>query len=268
MLADAIRIELLPNAPEIDVRGDGVSIVAGDTSPSQTDFTDFGASAAASRTFTIHNSGGDVLTIGSIVTTGGHSAEFVVSGAPASVPAGGSASFLVTFTAGGAVGVRTTTLTVNSDDADEAAYNFDIQATGSAAYIIDNGDPDYSSTGFGTRTGYGFQSDVAFASSGNGSSTATWTFPGLAAGNYQVSTTWAAHPNRATDAPYTVSDGAVPLSTVDVNQQLASNDRNDAGTDWKDLGIFTITGNTLVVQLSNDADGYVLADAIRIELVP
>jgi hypothetical protein len=34
---------------------------------------------------------------------------------------------------------------------------------------------------------------------------------------------------------------------------------------WEDLGTFTIDSGTLVVQLTNLADGWVYADAIRVE---
>jgi hypothetical protein len=64
-----------------------------------------------------------------------------------------------------------------------------------------------------------------------------------------------------------VLDGSTPLGTVRVNQELAPNDFSDAGTTWEDLGVFTICGNTLVVRLSDNANEYVIADAIRIERV-
>ena len=83
-----------------------------------------------------------------------------------------------------------------------------------------------------------------------------------------VFATWAAHQNRATDAPYTVLDGAVELGTFDLNQQIAPNDRTEAGTVWEDLGTFTVTGSSLVVELTNDANGYVIADAIAIRPEP
>ena len=69
------------------------------------------------------------------------------------------------------------------------------------------------------------------------------------------------------DAPFTVFDGSTLLETVDVNQELAPGDFMDAGASWKDLGTFTITADTLTVQLSNQANEYVIADAIRIERV-
>ena len=41
----------------------------------------------------------------------------------------------------------------------------------------------------------------------------------------------------------------------------------DANQSWQDLGVYTITSNSLVVSVSDNADGNVLADAIRVERV-
>jgi hypothetical protein len=63
-----------------------------------------------------------------------------------------------------------------------------------------------------------------------------------------------------------VYDGVTNRGTVRLNQELAPNDRVDAGTNWEDLGSsFSITGSTLVVKLTNAANEYVIADGIRIE---
>ena len=107
--------------------------------------------------------------------------------------------------------------------------------------------------------------------SGSGSGTATWTFTGLAAGDYRVSATWAEKSNRANDAPFTILDNAAQVGSVSINQRVAPDDFNtsdDGGTDWEDLGgPYTINSGTLVVQLNESPGqtGQVLADAIRIE---
>jgi hypothetical protein len=60
-------------------------------------------------------------------------------------------------------------------------------------------------------------------------------------------------------------DGSTVLATVDVNQELAPNDFTDAGVWWEDLGgPYNLTGTTLVVRLSDDANEFVIADAVRI----
>ena len=74
-----------------------------------------------------------------------------------------------------------------------------------------------------------------------------------------------------TNAPYTILDGSTELATVQVNQQLSPADLNDQGAWWQELGdVYEIAGNTLVVRLSDlaaPAGGYLIADAVRIELV-
>ena len=80
-----------------------------------------------------------------------------------------------------------------------------------------------------------------------------------------MSATWSILSNRATDAPYTILDGSNVLATVDVNQELVPDDFSDGGADWEDLGFFNMTGTTLVVELSDNANEYVIADAVRIE---
>ena len=86
-------------------------------------------------------------------------------------------------------------------------------------------------------------------------------------GQYEVAATWSTHANRATDAPYTVFSGSTSVGTVDLNQELAPNDFTDEGVGWENLGTFTINSSTLKVQLSNAANEYVIADAVRIKKV-
>lgn len=133
------------------------------------------------------------------------------------------------------------------------------------ATTVDDGDATgFSVTGpWTTFSGQGFHNQVHFAAAGNGGSIATWAFA-VTPGTYKVSATWSPYANRATNAPYTVLDGATPLGTVPVNQQLAPADFTDQGVGWKTLGTFTVAGNTLVVTLSNNANGYVIADAVEI----
>ncbi|MEZ6146918.1 MAG: hypothetical protein R3B91_16170 [Planctomycetaceae bacterium] len=98
---------------------------------------------------------------------------------------------------------------------------------------------------------------------------ATWTFSGLTAGDYRVSATWFEHPNRATNAGFVIRDGigGPILTTVMVDQTLAPNDFTTFGSYWEDLLTVTITGTDLVVELSNDANGFVIADALRVQPV-
>ena len=118
-----------------------------------------------------------------------------------------------------------------------------------------------------SAAGQGFLNDVHYNDAGTGLETAKWTRSVTPGGWYRVSTTWTTDVNRATNAPYTILNDTITLGTVRVNQEQAPNDFNDAGVSWEDLGVFQINSGTLMVQLSDDANEFVIADAIRIEQV-
>lgn len=126
--------------------------------------------------------------------------------------------------------------------------------------VIDDQDPGFSTVGSWTPwSNQGYKSRIVFAAQGNGSAVATWSFEDLEPGKYRVSVTWFSYENRATDAPFTVFD-----KIVRINQELSPADFQENDTWWEDLGAFSVT-NSLVVKLSNDANEYVIADAVRIE---
>jgi hypothetical protein len=121
-------------SPEINVQGNSTTIVDGDATPSLTDHTDFGSQSVCSgtivRTFTIQNTGTLDLTVSTPTLSGTNAADFSITANPTSpVTAGGSTTFQVTFNPS-AAGLRTATITINNNDADEAVYDFAIQGTG------------------------------------------------------------------------------------------------------------------------------------------
>ena len=129
-----------PTAPEIAVTGNSIAIADGDSSPSAADHTDFGSTAVAGgtvdRTFTITNSGDAALSLSGnprVAVSGTHAADFTVTSQPTTPVAtgGGTTTFTVRFDPS-ASGVRTATLSLANDDADENPYNFSIQGTGTA----------------------------------------------------------------------------------------------------------------------------------------
>jgi hypothetical protein len=109
--------------------------------PDLADHTDFGplsvAGGSLTRTYTIINSGTEVLMLTGgprVVVEGPDAGDFVVTvPPPASVAAASSATFQVTFNPS-AVGLRTATLSIASDDSDEAPFDFAIQGTGLTIY--------------------------------------------------------------------------------------------------------------------------------------
>jgi C1A family cysteine protease len=132
---------------EIDVQGNGISIASGDDTPQTADHTDFGTGdtggAAVVRTFTIANPGSAPLTLSGtplVAISGTNAADFAITAEPAStIAAGGATTFQVSFQPSD-YGLRTATITVASNDIDEATYTFAIQGTGvwrSALYPTD-----------------------------------------------------------------------------------------------------------------------------------
>ncbi|MBC8354927.1 MAG: S8 family serine peptidase [Planctomycetes bacterium] len=136
---------------------------------------------------------------------------------------------------------------------------------GGAVQIIDDGDAGFTQTGFAPFA-VGYQGDEHFVAAGNGSATASWTFE-VTPGRYRVSSTWDPHANRASNVPYTIMDGTTQVAQVAVSQETAPNDLTDAGGNWEDVATVDITSTTLKVMISNDANEFVFADAVRIERV-
>ena len=126
-----------PIGPEINVQGNGVSILDGDTTPSSADFTHFGTvetdAGTQVKTFYIQNKGPQPLLLSgaSPVSIGGtHAADFAVTLLPStSIPANGITAFQVTFDPS-ADGVRNATISIANNDANENPYNFAIQGAG------------------------------------------------------------------------------------------------------------------------------------------
>ncbi len=88
----------------------------------------------ATKTFTIKNTGGTALNITSVSVVGDDVDDFIVDAADllTEVPATtGTTTLTVTFTPT-ALGARTTTLRIESDDADEGAFDIVLQGTGLA----------------------------------------------------------------------------------------------------------------------------------------
>jgi hypothetical protein len=77
-----------------------------------------------------------------------------------------------------------------------------------------------------------------------------------------VQTSHTAHENRASNAPFTINhaDGA---TVVRVDQRVPGVTEPRTGS-WVSLGTFRMTQGLTAIGLTNDADGYVVADAVRL----
>jgi len=102
--------------------------------------------------------------------------------------------------------------------------------------------------------GSNYQSHIC----GKGANTATWSFNIPTAGNWQVYAWWTSGLTRASNAKYTINFAGAS-SVVTVNQQTN-------GGSWQSLGVFSFNPGSYSVILSDNANGFVVADAIK--LVP
>ncbi len=119
--------------PEIAVLGTNLVELTGANTPDVGNGTDFGAALVAggqvNRTLFITNSADGVLNVSGISTAGTAAADFIVVSYPTKVSPGAVSNLVLRFDPN-ASGVRTATVTVVSDDTDEASYVFYVQGTG------------------------------------------------------------------------------------------------------------------------------------------
>ncbi|MDB3906454.1 choice-of-anchor J domain-containing protein, partial [Crocinitomicaceae bacterium] len=151
---------------EIEVQVAGVDVLDGGV-------YDFGAGpvgGTVTATFTISNPGTSPLILTGPITVAGNP-EFVLNSTfgTTTVPAGGSTTFSIDFTASGA-GPFAGTVTFGSNDCDEGVYDFLLSGTG---------DVQPPTAGFSASpTAICEGQSVTYTSSSSGATTYAWSFPG------------------------------------------------------------------------------------------
>jgi hypothetical protein len=142
-------------APEIAIEDDSATPI--DTNGSK-GFGSVALGSNTSLTFTVRNTGtADLnLTGNSLVAVGGtDAADFTVTADPATpVSASGSTTFTVRFTPS-ALGERSATLTIESDDSDEGSYVINLTGTGTGAPEIAVEQPANTGIASGDSKGFG-----------------------------------------------------------------------------------------------------------------
>lgn len=99
-----------------------------------------------------------------------------------------------------------------------------------------------------------------YAPAGTGASVATWTFTPTQSGSWQVSARWTTSSNRADNSPYTINHNG-GSTTVRVNQKINN------GV-YQNLGTYQFTSGTpYAITLNNDANGLVIADALKFDFI-
>ncbi len=222
------NVSLINNtpSPEINIQGNSIDIVDGDTTPTNTDHTDFGTanlSTPISKTFTIYNTGNADLTISSITTS--NTTDFSITGTPYNSPvsSGNNTTFTITFLSV-SIGNASTTITVNNNDADESTYQFNIQAEAEQNFfdsdhdgILDNIDIDDDNDGI-SDSEEELACKVASISSTTNYKFLNETF---GTGNRTtINTTYAA------ETTYCYEDGTSGTNTAECSS-LSSNNLND-----------------------------------------
>ncbi|UCF92356.1 MAG: DUF4214 domain-containing protein [Desulfobacterales bacterium] len=126
--------------------------------------------------------------------------------------------------------------------------------------VVDNTDPGFTAAGdWPTSTlypGY-FGVNYRYAAAGDGSRSGTWTFDVSDVGRYEIRAWWSAAVKRAPDAPYAVYNNHKLLDTVRVDQLIN-------GGQFNLLGVYDLEPGILEVVLTDDASGYVVADAVMV----
>ncbi len=190
---------------------------------------DFGAAffeADFTEEFSIRNVGTQPLNIGTITLPDGFALETPPSSK--SLESGDSTSFTVSLDTS-ELKSRAGEIVVESNDEDEASFNFNIAADVIASKTLDNGQAGFLATGEWTHwQSEGFSGDMHYSVGGTGADTASWTFQ-VTPGDYSVAATWTTLANRATNSPFTILDGQTPLTTVQVNQKLPPDDFTEQG---------------------------------------
>lgn len=134
------------SVPEMDVQGNGNSIVDGDITPTIIDFTDYGTTgvgATVSRTYFIFNTGAANLNIGAITFSGANAGDFSITSAPAAVVApGGNTSFDITFNPA-SIGTKTATISIVNDDSNESPYDYNLVGICIQTFFDSDGDGIY-----------------------------------------------------------------------------------------------------------------------------
>jgi PKD repeat protein len=173
------------------------------------------------------------------------------------------------YNAGGSYNV---TLTVTGDfgATDQVTQTVAVSPPGGGvcpADICDNSDAGFDTVGtWSTSTsnpGYYGSDYLHDQSAGKGTKTASWTYIIVNDGNHEVAAQWSPSSNRAPSVQYMYSiDGGSPQ-----NCGTPADQRYNGGQ-FNRLCIVPAltTGSTFTVSIRNDSSGYVIADAMRVQV--
>jgi len=235
-------IQATEAAPAINVIGNNNKIIAGSTSVSTTNATNFGTTTTgtSTETYTVQNNGGAPLSISSVKISGANASDFNVTSSPASsVNGNSSTTFTVTFNAASA-GTYNGTVTIASNDPNTPSYAYAIQAT--AAYPAINVQGNSTNITAGS-TSVSVSNATNFGTTVTGTSTETYTIQnkggatlnissvsigGANASDFKVTSSPASSVNAGGSTTFTVTFSASATGTYNGTVTVNSNDPNTA----------------------------------------
>ena len=134
--------------------------------------------------------------------------------------------------------------------------------------VGDDGAANYAEVGIGWETASGGElgSGYRYHAAGTSGATATWTYPNVPDGVYDIMVTWAEDDACSTAASFTIFDGQTEAGSASVDQTAAPAGVEIDGARWFSLGTFAVTSGQFSVQLGEASDGQVRADGIRFDL--
>ena len=198
-----------------------------------------------------------------VEATGTAPIAFSLTAGPAgmSVSAAGAVSWTP---AAGQEGPHAVEITAtNSEGSDVQGFTVDVAAAPPPAVeiIVDNDDPETSSTGNWVLLGEAGSYDGTMRYGAPGQiNTYRFTPTVPQSGEYRIYGWWNASGNRSSQVAYDIQH-AGGLDTVLVNQKLD-------GSQWNELGVFTLdVGAGHSVEISDRNGIYAIADAVRFEFI-
>jgi hypothetical protein len=142
--------------------------------------------------------------------------------------------------------------------------------TPAVTVTVDDAGPGFTTLGTGWKVvnGSGYDgSEHTHAAVKSGTAYAQWQYSeNLTAGTpYAIYASWVAAPGNATNATYKIYDGSTLIATVTENQTRCPNTGLVGSTLVQQLYVYTPTTtgtHTITIQLSDNANGTVVADAV------
>jgi|GEM_PF-1701412 len=257
--------------PEVEVRGNGLVIADGDTTPSAADDTDFGAvnqgATAVTRTYTVRNLGQQTLTLGAVSVPAGFMVAEPLAG---SLGSGGTDTFTVrlpTTTAGTFSGEAS--FATNDGDEDPTSFAIagqvlsppEIEVTGNGLVIAD-GDATPATaddTDFGTLNQGGAAVARTYTVRNLGDQTLTLGAVSVPAG-YTLTEPLAGSLAGGAADTFTVTLGTGTAGTFAGDVSVSTNDA-DGGDGVEDPFNLAITGRVLSLpEVEVRGNGLVIAD--------